>query len=133
MESDANETGGKKKEKIVILRSDGEAHGLGDDVLAAAGEALEGALTSALSNREHVVMVRVNTEMLEKLDMLVECSICTSRSSAAAFILQEGIQANASFFASVEEATKKMVALKSDLKRKAHPASGDLPHKEDSA
>ena len=45
------------KKRIVLMRSDAGA----DDVLSACGETLEEALSSALSGREHVVMVRVNT------------------------------------------------------------------------
>ncbi len=111
------------KKRIVLMRSDAGA----DDVLSACGETLEEALSSALSGREHVVMVRVNTEILSTLDMLVESGICDSRSSAAAFVLREGIQANAAFFASVAETTKKMQRLKEDLKQRARPASGGGP------
>jgi len=34
------------------------------------------AVRQALTNREQVVMVRVNDELLKRLDMLVEAGIC---------------------------------------------------------
>ena len=115
------------RKKLLIVRSDGGDRDAGEELLAMAGEPLERALTSALSNREHVVMVRVNADVLEKLHLLVESGICKSRSSAAAFVLSEGIQANTDFFASIEEATRKMTELKRDLLSRARPASGSAP------
>jgi hypothetical protein len=111
-----------EKKKLVILRSG--ASEAGDAELAACGETLEQALSKALSGRDHVVMVRVSREILDTLDMLVESGICDSRSSAAAFVLSEGIQANAAFFESVADTVGKMRELKEDLKRKARPAGG---------
>jgi len=124
---DSDPKEGTERKKLLIVRSDGGDQDVGEDLLAIAGEPLEQALTSALSNREHVVMVRVNADALEKLDLLVESGICKSRSSAAAFVLSEGIQANTDFFASIEEATRKMTELKRDLLSRARPASGSAP------
>src|SRR5437879_7602584 len=56
-------------------------------------ESIGKAIESALSAREHVVMVRVNDESLTKLDHLVEAGIFKSRSESAAFLISEGIKA----------------------------------------
>src|SRR5688572_336979 len=55
-------------------------------------ESIGKAIESALSAREHVVMVRVNDESLTRLDHLVEAGIFKSRSESAAFLISEGIK-----------------------------------------
>lgn len=92
----------------------------------ASGDALFDAIEHALEGREHVVMVRVNDQLLEQLDMLLEAGICKSRSSAATFMIREGIKANAALFDKVGEATKKIAELKSSLRE----AIGDVAEKE---
>ena len=48
------------------------------------GESVKEALKGALSSRDNVVMVRLNSESVAKLDELVESGIVNSRSEAAA-------------------------------------------------
>jgi hypothetical protein len=87
-----------------------------EPLCCASGDGLLIAIKSALSDREHVVMVRVNDEILGALDMLVESTICKSRSSAATFMLHEGIKANQPLFDKVEAATEKIADLKASLR-----------------
>lgn len=82
----------------------------------ASGDELAEAIKQALSNREQVVMVRVNEEILKNLDMLVESGICRSRSSAATFMIREGIKANQQLFARISEAAEQIAALRTKLK-----------------
>lgn len=82
----------------------------------ASGDSLVEAIENALSGREYVVMVRVNEELLKQLDMLVDASICRSRSSAATFMIREGVKANASLFGKVEGATSKIAELRASLR-----------------
>ncbi len=88
----------------------------------ASGDSLMAAIENALVDREHVVMVRVNAQILQQLDMLVDASICRSRSSAATFMIREGIKANAGLFARVEGATTKIAELRASLRE----AVGDV-------
>ena len=89
----------------------------------ASGEVLVEAIQHALTDRAHVVMVRVNDAIRDRLDMLVEAGICKSRSSAATFMIREGIKTNERLFGSVEGTTKRMA----DLKRELQARSGNLP------
>jgi hypothetical protein len=88
----------------------------------ASGDPLVTAIENALADREHVVMVRVNDQLLQQLDMLVEASICRSRSSAATFMIREGVKANSALFEKVEGATSKIAELRASLRE----AVGDI-------
>jgi len=82
----------------------------------ASGDPLVAAIQNALVDREHVVMVRVNAHILQQLDMLVDASICRSRSSAATFMIREGIKANAALFDKVAGATTQIAELRASLR-----------------
>lgn len=82
----------------------------------ASGDKLAEAIEHALTDREHVVMVRVNDEVLRQLDMLVESGICKSRSSAATFMIREGTKSNAPLFAQISKTTEEILALKEKLR-----------------
>ena len=82
----------------------------------ASGDPLVAAIENALIDREHVVMVRVNAQILQQLDMLVDASICRSRSSAATFMIREGVKANAALFDKVEGATTRIAELRASVR-----------------
>jgi hypothetical protein len=72
-------------------------------------------LEAALTARGNTVMVRVNDEALAKLDMLVASGICSSRSEAAAFLLQQGIESSAPLFARIGDVTGQITAMRQEL------------------
>jgi hypothetical protein len=74
------------------------------------------ALGDALQGRGNVVMVRVNDEALGYLDMLVEADVVKSRSEAAAWLINEGVQANLSLFQKIGEVTNQISALREKLR-----------------
>ena len=74
-------------------------------------ESLEAALTA----RGNTVMVRVNDEALAKLDMLVASGICSSRSEAAAFLLQRGIESSEPLFTRIADVTARITTLRQEL------------------
>ena len=77
------------------------------------------------SNREHVVMVRVDGETLRKLDGWVETGAVKSRSEAAALFIREGLQVRNEELAELEEALKGVEKAKENLRRKARDLFGD--------
>jgi len=106
-----------RKPRVVVLQA-----GVSDDcettaeqILCASGEAVREAIEHALDGRTHGVMLRVNEEMLAKLDALVEAGICESRSGAATFMIHEGIRANEGLFSRVEATTAQIASLKAQL------------------
>ena len=56
--------------------------------------------------RDYVVMVRVSKESLERLDELVECGLLSSRSTAAAFLISEGVRARTDLYERIAEQTE---------------------------
>ena len=72
-------------------------------------------LEAALTARGNTVMVRVNDEALAKLDMLVASGICSSRSEAAAFLLQRGIESSTPLFARIGNVTDQITSLRQEL------------------
>jgi Arc/MetJ-type ribon-helix-helix transcriptional regulator len=86
------------------------------EVLNRATESIGKAIESALSARDHVVMVRVNDDSLKRLDALVQSGIFKSRSEAAAFLISEGIRAQAPLFERISERISEIERLQSELK-----------------
>ena len=74
------------------------------------------ALSVALQGRGNVVMVRVNDEALHYLDMLVEAEITKSRSESAAFLINEGINANNGLFDRIKAITQQIADLRTQLR-----------------
>jgi Arc/MetJ-type ribon-helix-helix transcriptional regulator len=79
------------------------------------------------SNREHAVMVRVDSETRDKLDAWVETGAVKSRSEAAALFIREGLQVRAEELAELEEAIRKVEDAKRDLHQKARDLFGERP------
>ncbi len=77
---------------------------------------LRTAVSRALTGRTNVVMVRVNDETLRYLDMLVEADICKSRSESAAFLIAEGVKANAALYERISEVTEQIAELRRQLR-----------------
>jgi hypothetical protein len=73
-------------------------------------------LGEALQGRGNVVMVRINDEALAHLDMLVEGEITKSRSESAAFLINEGINANAELFGRIKNITEQIAELREKLR-----------------
>ncbi|HJQ26604.1 MAG TPA: hypothetical protein VKA60_21995 [Blastocatellia bacterium] len=86
------------------------------EVLNKATESISKAIESALSARDHVVMVRVNDDSLKRLDALVQSGIFKSRSEAAAFLISEGVKAQEALFSRIDERIKEIERLRSELK-----------------
>lgn len=86
------------------------------EVLNRASESIGKAIESALSARDHVVMVRVNDESLKRLDALVQSGIFKSRSEAAAFLISEGVKAQEPLFERISERISEIERLQSELK-----------------
>ena len=86
------------------------------EALNKATESIGKAIESALSARDHVVMVRVNDDSLKSLDALVQSGIFKSRSEAAAFLIGEGVKAQALLFERISERIAEIERLRSELK-----------------
>jgi len=86
------------------------------EALNKATESIGKAIESALAARDKVVMVRVNDDSLRSLDALVQTGIFKSRSEAAAFLISEGVKAQAPLFDRIWERIKEIERLRAELK-----------------
>lgn len=86
------------------------------EALNKATESIGKAIESALAARDHVVMVRVNEDSLKSLDALVQSGIFKSRSEAAAFLISEGVKAQAALFERISQRIAEIERLRSELK-----------------
>jgi Arc/MetJ-type ribon-helix-helix transcriptional regulator len=91
------------------------------EALNKATESIGKAIESALAARDHVVMVRVNDDSLKSLDSLVQSGIFKSRSEAAAFLISEGIKAQAVLFGKISERIAEIERLRAELKGIVQP------------
>jgi Arc/MetJ-type ribon-helix-helix transcriptional regulator len=111
---------GPRMRRRVMLMHDGELDQddcCGEGLFhSASGEPLHAAIEAALTDRAHGVSVRVNEDILAKLDVLVEAGICESRSAAATFLIREGAEANSELFTAVESTTQQIADLKEQLR-----------------
>jgi Arc/MetJ-type ribon-helix-helix transcriptional regulator len=99
-------------EKVVMMACcpEGEdAERIKEKVLMRIGEGLEG--------RSNVVMTRLNDEDLKQIDALVEVEAFKSRSEAAAFFINEGIQARKDLFEKVMPTVDQIRELKEQAKK----------------
>jgi Arc/MetJ-type ribon-helix-helix transcriptional regulator len=71
--------------------------------------------------RDHVVMVRLGNEALERLDELVEAGF-SSRSEAAAFLVGAGIRSQGEFFARITQQAAEIKRLRDELLQTAREA-----------
>lgn len=108
VEVEVTEVGVNEHKGKSQVQSAGESVG---KAISSIMESLEAALTA----RGNTVMVRVNDEALEKLDMLVASGICSSRSEAAAFLLQRGIESSEPLFTRIADVTTQITTLRQEL------------------
>lgn len=100
--------------KVEVTEEKPKAQSASESVSKALSSIME-SLESALTGRGNTVMVRVNDEALAKLDMLVASGICNSRSEAAAFLLQRGIESSEPLFGRIAEVTQQIQSMRQDL------------------
>lgn len=80
------------------------------------GEALGATMKTVLTDRDFVVMVRVNKETRDHLDNLMQAGLFKSRSEAAAFLLASGIEAQAKLFDKIKDKTTQINQLQDELR-----------------
>ena len=80
-------------------------------------ESIKKAVDKALSSRNTVLTIRVNTESNVKLNMLVETGLFKSRSESAAFLIQEGIKKQEGLFKKISSRLEEIEQIREDLKK----------------
>lgn len=104
-----------KPKKKRVVDSIGETI---EDFVGDVGKRIENIVKAAcVGNRDNVVMVRVNDATLARMDDLVQAEIFKSRSEAAAFLLQAGIQSQQALFDQISEKVEQIKRIKEDLRK----------------
>ena len=95
------------------------------------GENVKEAVDRALSKRENVVMVRLNTESITRVDELVEAGVVSSRSEAVAFLVSEGIGAQADLFERISQKVEQIRRVKQELRDLLNEKPPETTNKDD--
>ncbi|GBE29117.1 hypothetical protein BMS3Bbin04_00126 [bacterium BMS3Bbin04] len=70
----------------------------------------------ALVARDHVLMVRVNDEALDRINDLKDAGLFKSRSEAAAYLIAEGIEVKRELFERIGERIRQIQDLRQELR-----------------
>lgn len=92
-------------------------------VLGAAGS-LGKAVAGTVSNRDHVVLVRVSAETLHQVDRLVDGEVARNRAEGIAFLIAEGIKANRELFARLASISDEVAAMRTQVREVVHGEAG---------
>ena len=97
-----------------------EAVGRGSDAVGALGENVkqtwQDTVRGQRSARTSVVMVRVDSESLQRLDELIEAGLCSSRSEAAHYLITEGVKAKQDTFDKISQKIEEIRKAKRELR-----------------
>ena len=81
------------------------------------GDSIRDTIKSVKATRDNVVMLRIDSDSLAKIDELVDSGVTNSRSAAAAFLVEEGIKARSDLFDKIAEETELIRQAKERIRR----------------
>ncbi len=85
--------------------------------LSSIGRDISRTIERAISAKDdYVVAVKVSPETQERLEQLVQAGVFRSRADAAAFLIDEGIKAQAALFERVEQKLSEIERLRAELR-----------------
>ena len=98
--------------RVAVIRGSEAAESVGENLKETIMDSIHG----VRSNRDSVVMVRVDKESLAKLDDLVEAGLASSRSEAAAYLIGEGVKSRKGMFDKIGEKIENIRKAKEELR-----------------
>ncbi|MDQ3684903.1 MAG: hypothetical protein M3430_04800 [Acidobacteriota bacterium] len=85
--------------------------------LGAIGRDIKGTIERAMAAKDdYVVAVKVSMEAQDRLEQLVQAGVFRSRAEAAAYLIDEGIMAQAPLFERVEQKLAEIERLRAELR-----------------
>ena len=102
-----------------------DAVGKGKNAAVNVSETIRDKIKSVRTRRDSVVMVRVNKDILEKLDELVDSGVNSSRSEAGAFMIGEGMRFKADLFEKIADKTEIIRNAREELRKLLEDADAD--------
>jgi Arc/MetJ-type ribon-helix-helix transcriptional regulator len=94
------------------------------DLFTRVPESVSRAVERAINVRDTTVLVRLSDASSDSLDTLVSAGVFKSRSEAAAFLIDEGIKAQASLFQRIQDKLTEIERLRAELRTTISP---DMP------
>jgi Arc/MetJ-type ribon-helix-helix transcriptional regulator len=85
------------------------------EILQGIGRSIEEGLRS-LGTRGNVLNVRVDDPSIEAIDSLISAGVFKTRSEAAAYLIQVGIESKSEVFGKVGETAKRITELREEMK-----------------
>ena len=104
----------------------------GKDAAVNVSETIRDKIKSVRTSRDSVVMVRVNRDVLEKLDELVDSGVNSSRSEAAAFMIAEGMKSKTDLFDKIAEKTEIIRNAREELRKLLNEDEAEADEQEQS-
>jgi Arc/MetJ-type ribon-helix-helix transcriptional regulator len=94
------------------------------DLFSRVPEGVSRAVERAMNVRDTTVLLRLSESASDALDTLVSAGVFKSRSEAAAFLIDEGIKAQAPLFQRIQDKLSEIERLRDELR---HTISPDIP------
>ena len=91
------------------------------DFISKAPDTINKAVERAVNVKDTTVILRLPDAESDAVDTLVSAGIYKSRSEAAAFLVSEGIKAQAELFAKVQSKMEEIEKLRSELRQSVAP------------
>jgi len=79
------------------------------------------AVERAMNVRDTTVLIRLSDESSDSVDTLVSAGVFRSRAEAAAFLIEEGIKAQATLFQRIQDKLTEIEKLRSELRNSISP------------
>src|SRR5262245_43912044 len=108
-------TGGRASETIDEITSTLR------DLFSRVPESVNTAVERALNVRDTTVLIRLSDESSDAIDTLVSAGIFKGRSEAAAFLIDEGIKAQAPLFQRIQDKLREIERLREELRSSVSP------------
>ena len=131
----------KERKRVISINLDGlddvdkavrGAVNKGKDAAVNVGDTIRDKIKSVRTGRDSVVMVRVNKDILEKLDELVDSGVNSSRSEAAAFMIGEGMKFKTDLFEKIAEKTEIIRNAREELRKLLNEDEAEADEQEQS-
>ena len=79
------------------------------------------AVERAMNMKDTTVVTRLNDDASEKLDLLVQAGVFKNRVEASAFLIEEGIKAQAPLFQRIQDKMAEIEKLRSEMRNTVAP------------
>jgi Arc/MetJ-type ribon-helix-helix transcriptional regulator len=91
------------------------------DIFSRVPEGVSKAVERAINVRDTTVLIRLSDSSSDSLDTLVSAGVFKSRSEAAAFLIDEGIKAQAPLYQRIQDKLNEIERLRAELRTTISP------------